>query len=154
MIQSPSLTVNEHGIDIIKDFQMTVHLDYSEITRVEIKRGFLLEHWLSTLVLGLLITAVATIAIIDSIIKFDSGFITSTGVRLYLLLQFVPWIICILGLLLSFTAVRISPILFIYIEYGKYRVAIKEIEKEKKIGDLIDFLKDRVVLVVGDKIKA
>jgi len=148
MIQTPYIKVDETGIYILRDFQYDTHIEYNEIVQIRIKKGFRLKSWFLVFLLGLLLTFVGFGEIIQSLPNLDFRFINSSGIRLSFLIQFIPWILFIFSLMLVFYSLRTCQILVIDIEYDRYRVPIREIEKEKKIEELILFLKDRVNMIV------
>jgi len=148
MIQTPYIKVDETGIYILRDFQHDTHLDFNEIIQIRIKKGFRLKNWLLAFILGILFTFGTIMGIIESLPRLDFQFITHSGIRLSLLLQLIPWILFIFSLMLVFHSVKTCQILVIDTEVESYRVPIREIEKDKKIEELILFLKDRVNLIV------
>jgi len=148
MIQTPYIKVDETGIYILRDFQQDTYLEYNEIFEVRIKKGFRLGGWLLAFIIGIALTIVTLIGVIQTIPYLDFQFIYKSGIRLSLLLQFIPWILFILSLMLVFHSLRTCQILLIYTEFERYRVPIRELEKEQRIEELILFLKDRVKLIV------
>ena len=153
MIETLFVKINDDGIYLKHDFEWDLHIDFAEVDAVVIRKGFVVKHWILLLLLGLVISYASLLSVIESIQKFDSSFITSSGVRLYLLLQIVPWILFIFGLVLIYFSLRRGAILEIYTEYGRHKVSIKEIEKEMKVGDVVQFLNERVKVTVDKKIQ-
>jgi len=153
MIETLFVKINDTGIYLKHDFEWDLHIYFNEMDAVVIRKGFVVKHWILLLLLGLVISCASLISVVESIQKFDSSFITNSGIRLYFLLQFVPWVLFIFGLVLIYFSLRRGAILEIYTEYGRHKVSIKEIEKEMKIGDIVQFLNERVKVTVDKKIQ-
>ena len=141
-LQTPYIKIDEHGIDLIKNYQVYRHVEYSEITEIELKKGHLIMNWWIPLSLGILII-IGTLFLGILAVKFDFYNIDTRSMRSLLMLEISPWLLLIGGLILIYQAFRKSLVMIISTSLRKHQIALKEFEKENKVKDLIDFLSKR-----------
>ena len=141
-LQTPYIKIDEHGIDLIKNYQVYRHVEYSEITEIELRKGHLIMNWWIPLSLGILIIIGAlTLGIFA--VKNDFYNIDTRSMRSLLMLEISPWLLLIGGLILIYQAFRKSVVMIISTTLRKHQIALKEFEKENKVKDVIDFLSKR-----------
>jgi hypothetical protein len=152
MFQTSYIKVDDEGIDILRSFQYDLHFNYNEIYGVKIKRGFISTNWFPMLILGNLLTFISVISILEK--SIDTKFFTSEGVRFSLLLQFIPLFVLVSCVMLIFFSLRRSTIIIILTEFERFRIPLKALDKENRINELIEFLKDKVDISVTLKTNA
>ncbi len=153
MFQTPYISIDEHGINLIKNHVVETHIDYWDIRQITITRGFILNHWIWVLAIGILVLAGSLFWGISNIRDFDFAWgDTSYNVRGFFMFQMVPWLLALGSLFLIYTSLRKSKLLMINTYNKRYQVSILEIEKEHKVAELADFLSRRVKLISNNKI--
>ncbi|MCB0495836.1 MAG: hypothetical protein KDC79_06850 [Cyclobacteriaceae bacterium] len=144
MFESPYIKISSLGIDLIKNYQVNTHVDFTEVTEVDLIEGHLIKHWLVLLLVGLTIIVFCCAWGINSAITF----VWSQDVlvpRAYIAFHFFfPWLLFIGGCVFSYQALRKSPIIIIKTKINKYRVSLLEFKKDNSLRYLIEFLEDRV----------
>lgn len=150
MFESPQMKINEHGIDLIKNYRVDRHIDFWEIKQIELKRGYLLANWILSLTLSLILFGSCLIWGVNSVLSFDIQSIPSSHVRSYLTFRvIVPWMLCVGGAMWVFLSVKRCPVMKIKTEKNTCRIALIEFKRANTLEDLIDFLSDRVELIRG-----
>ena len=148
MFESPYIKVNEQGIDLIKNYQVDKHIEYCDIKTILLKKGHLINNWILSLVLSLLLTGAAIIWGLKSTITFDIHSIPSSHFRLYIAVRLIiPWLLVIGGSIWMYLSTKHSPIILINTQQKRYKIALKEFEKKDMLKDLIDFLSERVKVI-------
>ena len=145
-LKTPYIKIDEHGIDLIKNYRAYRHFDYREINQIEMKRGHLVKNWWISLMLGA-ITIIGGLFLgrlaIENISLYSVGVESS---KTSLMLEISPWLLFVGGLILTYQAIVKSEIIIISTDLKKYRIALKEFEKENKIQEVIVFLSERTKL--------
>lgn len=147
-LQTPYIKIDEHGIDLIKNYQVYRHIEYNEIKQIDIKRSHLINNWKTALIAGIA-TISAGLFVGIWIIKSNFHTIDSRISRGQLMFEVSPWLLAIGGLFLIYQAFRKSEVMIIYTSSNRNRIALKEFEDEKRINELIDFLSKRVRLNIN-----
>lgn len=148
LFESPYVKINEHGIDLIKNYQVHKHIEFREIVNVVFKKGRLINNWLTSLILSFSLTCFSLIWGINSTLTFNINNIISPYIRSYMAINVVtPWILFVGGLIWIYVSFKSSPVICINTFINNYRIPIKEFEKNNHLNDLIDFLSDRVELI-------
>ncbi len=145
MFKTSYLTIDEHGINLIKNHVVETHIDYAGIKQITITKSFMINRWGWVLAIGILVLAGSLIWGVSNIKVFDFVFRTSN--RGYFMFQMIPWILALGSLFLIYTSLQKSKVLIIDTYNKRYQVSILEIEKEHKIGELVDFLSKRTRLL-------
>ena len=52
MFESQHIKINEHGIDLLKNYQIYKHIDFISVEEIHIKNWHYVNNWLFTLILG------------------------------------------------------------------------------------------------------
>lgn len=148
MFESPYIKINEHGIDLIKNYQVDKHIEYREINMILFKKGHLINNWILSLILSLLLTAFSLVWGLKSTITFDIHSIPTSHVRSYIAFRLIiPWLLFIGGSIWFYLATKYSPVISINTNQKKYKIALKEFKENDTLNDLIDFLAERVKLI-------
>jgi hypothetical protein len=147
MFESPYIKINEHGIDLIKNYQVDKHIDYREIDMIVFKKGHLINNRILTIVLSFLLTGFTLFWSLKSTITFDFHNIPPYN-RMYIASRLIiPWLLFIGSSIWMYLATKHSPVILINTYTKKYKIALKEFKENDTINDLIDFLAERVKLV-------
>ncbi len=147
MFESPYIKINEHGIDLIKNYQVDKHIDYREINSIIFKNGHLLNNWILSLVLSILLTGFSLLWGLKSYITFDFHNIPPYD-RMYIAFRLImPWLFLIGGSIWIYLATKHSPVISIKTNHKNYKIALKEFKESDNLNDLIDFLAERVELI-------
>ena len=151
MFETSDFKINEHGIDLKKNYQIYKHIDFREIIQIEIKKGFLVKNWLFSLTIGTLMIIVTSIWCIESINSFDLENLQKSSVRLYLVIHALPWILLFGSIGLIIVTLKRNFKMVIYYNKTRSWNTLREIEKKGIINELIDFLEKRTKIVVDKK---
>jgi hypothetical protein len=147
MFESPYIKVDEHGIDLVKNYQVDKHIEYREINSIHFKKGHLIKNWILSLILSLFLTGFSLIWGIKSVIAVDIHSIPSSHVRMYIASQlFIPWFLFVCGAIWLYLSTKSGPVLSVNTDTKDHEVGLIEFQKNNTLNELIDFLADRVEL--------
>ena len=148
MFESPYIKINEHGIDLIKNYQVERHIDFCEINQIEYKKGHLIHNWGISLIFGLVISITTFIWGVNSVLLLDFHNIPTNHFKTFLSIRLIiPWTMFIAGVILIFLAFQQSSIITIKMRDKKQKIALKEFDKTNNIESLLTFLSARVDLI-------
>lgn len=148
MFKSPYIQINEHGIDLLKNYSVKTHINFIEIKSITVYKGSLLDNWAIVFVIGILISAVSLIWTYNSLESWDHVS-KSTAPKSSLMILISPWLVLLSGVFLVFKSLRKSIKLKINTDKKIFRISIKEFEKQDKTNKLIVFLESRVSLKIN-----
>lgn len=151
MFETSEFNINEHGIDLKKNYQIFKHIDYKEITLIEIKNGFLIRNWMLSLSVGIIVFISASIWCIYTINSSDFTSLPQRSIKLYMAINFTPWILLLCGLILIIVSLKRNLKMIIHYNKTINWSNLKEIEKAGKINGLIDFLEGRTKVLILKK---
>jgi len=144
MIRSKKLEINEHGVNIIYNGIKSEHFDYSQIEKAEIKREFFQRNWIIGLVVGIIIVVVSFLWLFDTLRSFEYEVPPTRLIRTGWMLFISQFIVFILGIGIIFSSLKRSLILYFWVTGKVKRIQLLDIEKQKKIDELFDFLSERI----------
>jgi hypothetical protein len=147
MFDTSKIKINEHGIDLKKNYQVVSHIDYREIKKVEFFKGHLIKNWILILIIGLIISFSALGLGVFSLLNFDLEEMRAFSPRGYLIFQVIPWILFLGGLIMIFQTFKKSVNILIETSVKKYQIPLKQLEISGKIEDLIDFMDSKTKLI-------
>ena len=140
------IKINEHGIDLLKNYQIYKHIDFISVEKIYIEKGHYVNNWALSLILGILVSVTAFIWGYNSMISNDFFY---SYYRLYILTNFVaPWIFFVFGTILIYQSSRKCIMISIFTKGKYYKIPLKGIEKTDMLSNLSDFLKERVNKVI------
>ncbi len=149
MFETSDIKINEHGIDLIKNFQIYKHVDYAEILQIEIRKGHYVKNWILSFTIGITIFLISAflIFIFFNVNGFES--IPLDLRRRYVMFNLItPFILLIAGLILVFQSLRYSPRIIIRTKNGKcFNTILDEIKNRGDLAKLLTFLEQRVELI-------
>jgi len=143
MIKSKKLEIDEHGLNILYYGIRKEHIEFSQITKAEIKKEFYQKNWIVTLIIGIIVTAIAVGLIIENFKVFEFPIENTRHTKGAILYIISHLSIFLLGTGIIFAAFRRSLILFIWVKGTVKRIQLLDMEK-KNIEDLYDFLNERI----------
>lgn len=149
MFESPYIKIDEHGINLIKNYQVAKHIEYHDIQKIELnKKGYLINNWILSLILALSLSGIAIVWGVRSAITFDIHSILTSNVRFYLLFRiFIPLLLFIGSMVWIYLSLKRSTVIYIITSGKKYKVAMKEFEQNDTLQGLVSFLSARVELL-------
>ncbi len=148
MFESPYIKINEYGIDLIKNYQVAQHIDYSEIKTIHFRKGHLINNWILSLILSLSLAIYSLTWEIKSIMTFDTHSLPSSSIRAYIAFHLIcPMLLFVGSLIWTYLAMKPSPIFLINVGEKKYKVALMEFKKNGTLNDLVMFLEKRTELI-------
>ena len=140
------IKINEHGIDLLKNYQIYKHIDFVSVEKIYIEKGHYVNNWALSLILGILVSIAAFIWGYNSMISNDFFY---SHHRSYILKNFVaPWILFVFGIILIYQSSRKCIMISIFTKGKYYKIPLKGIEKTDMLSNLSDFLKERVNKVI------
>lgn len=148
MFESPYVKIDEHGIDLIKDYRVKEHIDYSEIKFIAIRKGHWVSSWVLSLCISLLLTGIGLVWGVKSAIISDLHVITSRhgkGVVLFHLIA--PWMLFLGGSFWIYLSLSRCAVIIIKTQNASYRIPLKDFEKSGNLSDIADFLSERTMLI-------
>lgn len=146
MFKSPAIKINEHGIDLISNYQVQNHIDFNEVIQLDLIRSYLLKYWIVFLFTGLAMMIFCAVWGIHSAITYELPE-DILSPKAYIAFHLVsPWILFVGGFLWAYQGIRKSPVLMIRTKASSYRIALKEFEKNGSLNNLISFLQDKVAV--------
>lgn len=144
MIKSQKLEIDEHGVNIIRNGIKTEHFDYSQIEKAELKREFFQRNWIIGLFIGIIIVVVSFLWLFDTLRSFDYEVPPTRLIRAGWMLFISQFIVFILGIGIIFSALKRSLIIYFWVTGKVKRIQLLDIEKQKKVDELFDFLGERI----------
>lgn len=139
------LSISYHGIDIIKNGLIHKHIDYREISFVEIKKGKIIKNWFVVTILGIAISLLFLWLIINNTPKN----IPATGIGRGVLLIYISfYIFFFFGLTLIIISNIKSVVLRIILKNKvKLKYSLNQLKKKNQLSSLINFLKNRIKII-------
>ncbi len=154
MYKSPYIEMNEHGIDLVRNYRTYKHIEFSEIKSVYCKKGHLIRNWGFSLVMGIGLVIFCLRWGITSALAFNPLDIPFYATRAFIAYHIIiPWLLLTGGAFLIVQALRKSPVIVMNTNSKKYAIALKEFEKEGTFEGFIDFLAERTKVEGGIKMK-
>lgn len=151
MFESPYIKINEHGIDMKRNYQLIEHIEYSEVNTIMFKKGHLINNWILSLILSILLTGFSFIWGLKSTTTFETHSLLYpwyNELYFYIAFQlFIPWLLFVGGSIWIYSAVKLSPIILINTAQKRYKIALEEFKENDTLNSLIDFLAERVELI-------
>ncbi|MBR8535614.1 hypothetical protein KDU71_08595 [Carboxylicivirga sediminis] len=112
------------------------------------KKGHLINNWILSLILSLLLIAYSLKWLISSFMTFEIQILSGPNARGYLVFKFIiPILLFIGGSILTYLATKPSPIISIKTNHKRYKIPLIEFKRSGALNDLIAFLSERVNLV-------
>ncbi len=153
MFKSPYTQIDEQGISTLKNRRVITHIKYRDIESSTIYKGHLLKKWFVTLSLSVSLANIAFISLAYAIIHYTDNIQTFNLIKDYHLLSIlIPSILLLAGTILIYFSLKHCAVMSVETSTEKYRIRLKEFEKENKLSDLIDFLQSKVNLTVTSDI--
>lgn len=145
VFQSPYIKVDSNGIDLMKNYQTYKQIGFEEIEQIHLRKGYLLEKRVPSLLISSVIIAFSLAYGIYSGIHFE--LIVPFSSQAYPAVRlFVPWLLFIGGLIWFYQAMRKSPVIDIVTEKNTYQIRLIEFERNNTLNDLITYLESKVKL--------
>jgi len=143
--KTPYIIVDKDGIDLIRNYSVYKHIDYKEISKYDLEKGFIHSKWFILLTVALVICALGGIYLIKILVNWNA-MVDSNAMadRTVLSLLISPFLVFFGGIVLFVVSVRKSMVLYIETASKKYRISLPEIVKKGELNDLIDFLKKHI----------
>jgi hypothetical protein len=144
---TPALSIEENGIDLLRNRFAYLHLDFSEIEHFRIEDGHLLKNrWIIFVAgIGLLAGAfmlfVPTLQIGMSILSESSHSFSFKGLGTILVF---PLLLILFGGYCIFQSQLKSKILTLQTNSGQYRIRVREIDEAGYLRDLEAFLESKI----------
>lgn len=146
MFKTPYIQIDESGIDLIKNYSVFKHIDYTDVDMLEIRKGHLIKNWFFTFCIGLLVSIISLIWGMSLIDGFDFGAETRHS-KIYMATIFSSIILFVGGIILIIQSFKRCENLILTIRDKNYEIPLAELEKENRINDLNRYLKSKVELI-------
>ncbi|MBI9056088.1 MAG: hypothetical protein JEY96_19865 [Bacteroidales bacterium] len=144
MIKSKKLEIDEHGVNILRNGIKTEHIDFSQIEKAEIKREFYQRNWIIGLLIGIIIVVISFLWLFDTLRSFEYEAPPTRFIRVGWMLFISQFVVFILGIGIVFSSLKRSLILYFWVIGKVKRIQLLDIEKQKKVDELFDFLDNRI----------
>ncbi|HAF27747.1 MAG TPA: hypothetical protein DCG75_01745 [Bacteroidales bacterium] len=144
MIVSKNIEIDEHGLNIIRNGIKTEHIDYSQIEKAEIKQEFYQRNWIIGLLIGIIIIIVTFLWLFDSLRSFEYETPPTRLIRAGWMLFISQFVVFIFGIGIIFSSLKRSLIIYFWVTGKVKRIQLLDIEKQKKVNELFDFLGERI----------
>lgn len=146
MFKFENIIIDENGIDILKNSFHYKHLNFSEISSFEIKKGNYIQNWIFTLILGILLTFFSSIWVINSINNFDFLINSNPNIGPHSAMKIYvsTFVILAMGIILTCVSLKKEMKLIIKTQNDIFKIPIDDIEKQNQIEKSSDFLKTKV----------
>lgn len=145
VFQSPYIKVDSNGIDLMKNYQTYKHLDFEELEKIHLRKGYLLEKRVPSLLISSVIMAFSLAYGIYSSIHFE--LIVPFSSQAYPAVRLiVPWLLFIGGLIWFLQAMKRSPVIDIVTKEKTYQRRLIEFKRNNTLNDLITYLESKAKL--------
>jgi hypothetical protein len=144
MFKTPNIHINEHGIDLLENFQFVRHLDYSSISSIEIKYGSVVKNKSLTFLSGAIMIAYSFFLIYGILSNWTFSAIVNNGTWTSLRILFlIPIGLLLFGTYVCYLAFEKSFQIIIYSTDFKRVISLPEIKDDIEVENLKSFIKSR-----------
>ncbi len=149
MFSSQYIKVNENGIDLMKNYLIDKHINFSDIQLIELNRGHFIKRFKLSLAISVTMSTLTLLWGLSSLEFIGSGmlpnFYNRGGILLHII---IPWLIFLASSIWIYQSLRKCTVIEIHSNNRKDRVPLIEFEKDKSINDLIRFLSNKTELKI------
>jgi hypothetical protein len=142
------ISINDNGIDLLRNKFPYFHIDYFDMKSYEIRNGYLIRNRFIIIVFAFLLLLIGVKLFIYQLPMYASFLdvnFTSTNLKGLFVIFFAAPLLILYGIVLFRQSFIKSKILQIDTISKSYKIRIKEIDENDELPSLINFLDDKII---------
>jgi hypothetical protein len=143
---APTISINENGIDLLRNRFAYQHLKFSEVQNFSIEDGYLLKNRLLVLITGIAMIVLAAklfVPVLEVYGEVPENISTHSIGRGLAFMQMIPLALIGFGSYFTIQSLRKSKILHLETRTEQFNIRIREIDKAGNLKNLASFLEQK-----------